>query len=201
MDKNKIGQNKYYKILIVVSIIYFIMVQMNFLTENNIVVNSFYLLIPYSIINALGMELKYLNKKTIISIITIFFITFSIFLIYYFIQEGKFISTQNYKYPPSVYYISYALVISLILYLLVSEKCSNLNLKFIYFVTKNSLWFYFWHILFVNIRNIKFSNLNWIIAYIVTIICTSIMTYIQFKVVRKIEKKFGKNLLTNIFKG
>lgn len=58
--------------------------------------------------------------------------------------------TISYKYPPRIYYISYALSITYTLWIFrghLEKWCTNLHLaKFLQFVGSHSIWIYFWHI-------------------------------------------------------
>lgn len=57
--------------------------------------------------------------------------------------------TQTYKYPPRAYYLSYAIIASMICYTCTHIKVlkSLVQSKAIRWVSKNSLWLYLWHII------------------------------------------------------
>lgn len=65
-------------------------------------------------------------------------------------EYGQFCQTISYKYPPRIYYISYALSITYTLWIFrghLEKWCTNLHLaKFLQFVGSHSIWIYFWHI-------------------------------------------------------
>lgn len=72
-----------------------------------------------------------------------------------FMQTGHFVPTQNFKYPPQLYYISYALAISLAL-ISVRQPLANLvpqgKLRnIISFIGSNTLGIYLWHILTIKV--------------------------------------------------
>ena len=124
---------------------------------------------------------KKTNPKTdrIISVLCLFTFIVSGYLIY--LNTGMFQPTQIMKYPPTIYYISYALFVSFLLF----SIFKRINLKqnrFIKFCSKSSLWIYLWHILFLTIIPIILGELNWVLNYIIVLICSIGITYIQNRI-------------------
>ena len=77
---------------------------------------SLFEMIPYACIFGLGMSLESLNKSSILTTAISFFAVFIIlFGLYSYL--GISASTQEYKYPPRLYYLSYGVAVSLSLYL------------------------------------------------------------------------------------
>ncbi|WP_432645135.1 acyltransferase family protein [Methanobrevibacter sp.] len=138
-------------------------------------------IIPYGIIYLLGMISKKTSPKTdrIISMICLIAFIVSAYIIY--LNTGMFQPTQIMKYPPTVYYISYALFVSFLL-LSIFKKCNLKPNRFIEFCSKSSLWIYLWHILFITIIPMIFGELNWVLNYIIVVICSIGITYIQNKI-------------------
>ncbi|HIK49928.1 MAG TPA: acyltransferase [Oscillatoriales cyanobacterium M59_W2019_021] len=122
--------------------------------------------IAYSFVFLIGIRLPQLSQKHAIVSASCFGAIAFFLGIYYWIDEGKFIRTQDYKYPPQLYYLSYALFISILLYLLFdflqkTKKLSNRNVnQFVVFVSSSSLWIYLWHILFLEYSNDNFLKLS-----------------------------------------
>lgn len=138
-------------------------------------------IVPYGIIYLLGMISKKTSPKTdrIISVLCLFTFIVSGYLIY--LNTGMFQPTQIMKYPPTIYYISYALFVSFLLF----SIFKRINLKqnrFIKFCSKSSLWIYLWHILFLTIIPIILGELNWVLNYIIVLICSIGITYIQNRI-------------------
>ena len=112
---------------------------------NNIV----FIVFPYSILYLYGMRLSRLSNAHLIQISTLFFVVFIGISIFKYIQTGAFVLTQEYKYPPTIYYLSYAMGCLNLMYLF----CRNINSykqpveSSIVWVSSNSLWIYLWHIL------------------------------------------------------
>ncbi|CAM3130764.1 acyltransferase [Sporolactobacillus spathodeae] len=98
----------------------------------------------YCLIAALGIRIYHLKKKQLLFFSTIFFVIFSILFVFH-----KFAPTQLYKYPPTLYYFSYGLFVSYILFYFLSF---NLPLKifsnkFVIYLSKKSLDLYYCHII------------------------------------------------------
>lgn len=142
-----------------------------------------------------------LTKKQIyfsLAINTIAFITYA--TINYVLHKG-IIGPQQYKYPPTIYFISFSLTITWVIYIVLhSTKIENLN-QIIKFVASNTIWIYLWHIPAVEFFKSSPVNYNFIIKYIVTILLATFITYLQILLVNKITKKRKGNLIRVIFTG
>jgi hypothetical protein len=68
----------------------------------------------------------------------------------FYLNSGLWIKTQLFKYPPSLYYLSYALGISIFLWLasgFIVEILNKLKItNIVLFNAQNSMWIYLWHI-------------------------------------------------------
>ncbi|MGF9856561.1 acyltransferase [Priestia endophytica] len=145
----------------------------------------------YGLIAAIGIRLKLLNRKEIITICMIFFFLF-VFLMF----KYDFISTQQFKYPPKIYYISYGLFMSFLLYILldISQIHRLFNNKGVFFLSKNSLWLYFWHIIPIYILDIFGDRIPLINNYFITrfvfiFIIALFFTYIHENIKHRIKLK------------
>lgn len=98
----------------------------------------------YAIIAAIGIRLLSMSKKDLILLGGVSFLAFLIFAVFM-----DFPSTQEFKYTPTLYYLAYGVFVSVILYLLVGIPIINkwLSNKFFMYISINSLWLYFWHII------------------------------------------------------
>ncbi|MEA5532490.1 acyltransferase [Crocosphaera sp. XPORK-15E] len=115
------------------------------------------LLIPYSLLFALGIVMTQIPQKKLLAIALGFAIIFVTLAINYSQDAGSFVLTQNYKYPPRLYYISYSILMTIVSYLIASYVSKNhskflkktyLEQAFIY-LSSSSLWIYLWHIFFL----------------------------------------------------
>lgn len=112
--------------------------------------------ISYGIIFALGLRYKELSSRQIILVSGIGLVTFILLMTVLYRIKGQLTPTVYYKYPPSTYYVSYALFVAGFLYLIsgritkVMEYLRPLD-RFTMFVAKNSIWIYLWHIIAVQV--------------------------------------------------
>ena len=187
-------------VLVGIYILYEIFVYFNINKMNPIFNYIIAYIIPYGIIYILGMISKNIDYKTDGKISIAFLMLFiASFLIINF-KKGFLQSTQTTKYPPTMYYISYALFVSFLLL----STCKRIKLKefkTIDFCSKSSLWIYLWHIMFLTLTSALISNVHWLIRYVVVLAGAITVTYIQNKVIDLAEKtKINKNVL-KVFRG
>lgn len=129
-------------------------------TAGQLILQTFFYFIPYSIIFAMGLKFIELSKKQVITIVVVSFLIFSIFAVCLFEQTGKFNQTQLFKYPPSLYYLTYALTVASVLWLM-AEKIVKVSrwlqiIKPVLFVAQNSIWVYLWHIPLIEIVQLPY---------------------------------------------
>jgi len=143
--------------------------------------------IGYSLVFALGLRLMRFSPKTVFWIATSSLGVFIIYCAYLYRHLGHFEATQNYKSPPGIYYLSYSIALSLISWLVMKPLLKNTESGFIekiwLFIAQNTLWIYFWHIVFLKIW--PFGQFNLLTNYL-GIYLAAIVTYlIQFVIIRR----------------
>ncbi len=198
---NKIKSNNI-KLLILTTIyvLYELFVYFNINKLNPVFSYIIAYIIPYGIIYILGMISKNTDYKIDGKISFAFLIIFIVSFFIINLKNGFFQSTQIMKYPPRMYYISYALFASFLL-LCISKRIKLKEFKLIDFISRSSLWIYLWHILFLTITSAFIKDVHWIVKYIIVVIGSIITTYIQNKIIDLLEKtKISKNLI-KIFRG
>lgn len=113
------------------------------------------LCLPYGCLVGLGIVLVQANRKLLIGFAIACLSAFLAQAGVLFHLTGQFVQTQTFKYPPTLYYLSYGVAISLLTYLLVDwigEKPGLFPpafkpvLPWIEFISSASLWIYLWHI-------------------------------------------------------
>ncbi|WP_289053716.1 acyltransferase family protein [uncultured Pseudoalteromonas sp.] len=141
--------------LIILLIVYFMYeLLVVFLREiagdaQSILINKFlFIIIPYSLLFFYGYRLEKISNKAVF-----YFSLFSLFIFIYlliskYIELGEFVPTQDFKYPPTLYYFSYAFFCINTIYLIFVR---HLNAgfyisKWVVWLSSNSLWIYLWHI-------------------------------------------------------
>lgn len=190
---NKVKSNtRYFLGLLLMYIVYLLLVSINS-KLNGLIKVIFQNIIVYSIgwglIAAIGIRLKRLNKKELFIYAGIFLLIFVFFMFKY-----NFESTQNYKYPPTMYYISYGIFMSFVLLIILDIKyIYNLfNNNFVKYISTNSLWLYLWHIIPIYILDIygeyvAIFNNNFITRFIFIFVFSLIVTVMH----QKVKDKFN----------
>lgn len=108
--------------------------------------------IPYGFVFAIGIRMLALPREVLFKLAVGFGVIFLLIAAYLAIDTGGFVQTQEYKYPSTIYYLSYALTVSIGLWL-IADRCWNFlgeRLRsLVLFLSYNSIWLYLWHIPFV----------------------------------------------------
>ena len=77
-------------------------------------------------------------------------------------ETGHFVPTQEYKEPPTLYYLSYAILFVNLTYLLCRRFMRGRN-EVIEWISANSLWIYLWHIFALYLLKFTFGFLEHIL--------------------------------------
>lgn len=159
----------------------------------------FYIL-PYGCLFGLGMSLPGLDKRTIGAIVLLFLGVFSVLVAYNYHSEVP-LRLQEYKYPPRLFYIAYAIFVSLLFYLLVERMQikSRLIIDAVTFISSSSIWIYLWHIFFIYYWNVFIYHFipaagNFLLTFVAVLLLSIGATYFQKKMVAKfiLETRVGK---------
>ncbi|MCM4167351.1 hypothetical protein KCTC52924_02934 [Arenibacter antarcticus] len=150
---SKISNLKYFVSLIILYLFYEISMYYFFHSIpdglKDLISQFFLIIIPYSALFFYGLRLHTLSNRNIAIIIVTSFIIFMLLAFQKYNEFGIFIPTQGYKYPPTLYYLSYAFFFINLIYFFVM-KCIRLTEpkknKIIIWLSTNSLWIYLWHI-------------------------------------------------------
>lgn len=148
--------------------------------------------IGYSLIASVGIRFKKMDYKEIIVGMTVFFMIYLILM-----KINNFETTQESKYPPTMYYISYGLFMSFLLYIILERIPIIYNFccqKYVFFLAENSLTLYFWHIIPVQLISIFKDKLilvneNFIYRFIFIVVISVSLTYLHIN----IKDKFNEN--------
>ncbi len=156
-------------------------------------------IIPYSIVFAVGLRLPSLNKNQLLSF-SFFNLGILILIgIGLFLLHGEFIATQQFKYPPSIYYFSYSFFVSCLLWIYINSielffdkiKIKNIVL----FIAQNTIWIYLWHIPLINLIHTNFA-----LKYGIILITSTIIVYFQIWIVNNfiLNRVSNNNLKKNL---
>ncbi|MFW3578592.1 acyltransferase family protein [Vagococcus fluvialis] len=139
---------------------------------NLIIANSF----GYLIVSLVGMYVFTQSEKHNYYFLLFFTIIFSIGL-------SSLEPVNSFKYPPSPYYLSYGILVSIFLWILLSKKTieQKLNKQIFVWLSKNSLNLYYWHILPVYYLTNYTTNINWLFQFGFVFLFTILITLLQNK--------------------
>lgn len=115
-----------------------------------VVSNTFLLLIPYAALYLYGLRLHLIKERTLQVIILVSLVVYGYLAVTKYLDTGAYVSTQDYKYPPQLYYLSYAFFFINLIYYLISKYLAIKNERLIIgivWLSSNSLWIYLWHIM------------------------------------------------------
>ncbi|WP_047982591.1 acyltransferase family protein [Ornithinibacillus contaminans] len=196
----KIEDNKKYFILLIgFYIFYVVLLKIHGYFPDNIQIYFDHFILQgvgYSIIAAFGIRLKLLNKSELLFYFILFIVIFS-FLLF----KNDFTQTQVFKYPPTLYYFSYGLMVTLLFYVLLDIsfiKKLFVN-KFNSFLSRKSIWLYFWHLIPLFIlklfgSNMQFINYNFVTRFIFLFLIALLLAFIQEFIEMKIPKRKSKSI-------
>lgn len=157
-------------------------------TLNLLLTSSILDFVGYSLVASIAILIFNLKEKNRIYVSLVFGCIFIILGYKY-----NFIGTQNFKYPVRLYYLSYAFFVATLLYYTLN-KLNNMKYirynRLINFISKNSMWIYLWHILYLKIINKFFVNLEigYILRFIILIFISILTICIQNKLLEIIFK-------------
>ena len=198
-DKIESGKMKFLILLVIYTLyegIVFLKIHDSSLIFNFIIAYA----IPYGIIYVFGMLSKKTSPNDDMKISIIFFMIFIFSSICIFLICNEIQPTQIMKYPPTIYYISYALFMSFLL-LSIFKRISLKKVDFIEFCSRSSLWIYLWHILFLYVIPVLFGQINWMVYYMIVLVCSIGTCYVQNRLIDKLESKNINGNILKLFRG
>lgn len=188
--------------------------------------NYFYFLPPYGCIAAFGYILPKLKKPVVWGSVGIFGALYA-FLAVQMANAASphaYVSLDTCKFPPSIYYVSYGMFGSLLVFLIVDLICRHkaFHSRALRFFSSSTIWIYLWHILYLKIwgdlifrqiQNVLPLEVNvvflyslpyFILEYVFVLGCGILTTYLQKRFFSFLIRKFrmqsmGKAVLTELF--
>lgn len=166
-----------------------------------------YMAIPYGFIFFLGTRLYAMRARSMFIASIISLLLFVVYAFFLYESNGHFIPTQNYKYPPTAYYILYAMFASIGLYWLFQTKIySHIPGKdYVAFLGRSSMWIYLWHILVLYLISWSHISINFALKYIVVfgaaVGVTMVQMYLLKKMLLSINSQEKRGLLKAVLSG
>ena len=155
----------------------------------NFTTKLIFIQIPYFVVFAMGYVIRRLERKNVLIMSVISATLFLSYATLLFVKTDTFVPTGLYKYPPQIYYLSYAVTIILLLWMYrepLYKVTKRISIdKVLCFMGSHSLWVYFWHIVVLLV--IEHSNIHFLIKYLVVVSISLLVTYIQSLIVSKMQ--------------
>jgi peptidoglycan/LPS O-acetylase OafA/YrhL len=160
--------------------------------------------IPYGILFAIGLRMANAAKHQLYVITGISLGIFAIAGMGLFLFNGEFIPTQSLKYPPSIYYFSYAVFVSSLLWIY-SDKIEyffeKINIKnVVLFIASNSIWIYLWHIPLIKNIHTQYV-LKFFIVFFTAVVITYLQTLLISHLLERIDRVELKKNIKILFTG
>ena len=154
------------------------------------VYDLFIMNISYIAIFSFGAIANKFNRKELKTIMLIAFAIFVVIALILYCLTGNYINTQDYKYPPQIYYIAYALGTIVLLYLYkdkITAFFKKVSLtRCCTFIGSHTIWIYFWHIIILDMVK---GQYNWGIRFLITIAAATLITLIQNILIQRLSNK------------
>jgi len=152
------------------------------------------------------MNLYRFSSRSILLTGVILITIYSVVALYLYVKTGNYVPTQAFKYPPRLYYTSYALGISAILFVYRERIVFLLEkvhlLRFSSFVGSHTFWIYLWHIPIVDyMTNYCDSITTFFTVYSMTILIVYIQTILIKKMCNWIDSPVVYKNIKMIFLG
>ena len=149
----------------------------------SIVVEIFIYGFSYCVVAYYGLIVYRLDRKELVIHSALWGIVYILLCVRY-----KFVNTQVVKYPPRLYYLSYAFFVCIILYILANTHFGKKlgEIRMVRWISQNSYWIYLWHIAVMWIFEVTIfreTEISWLIRY-VTIVISSFVTTVLFNRIR-----------------
>lgn len=153
---------------------------------NTFAYKTLQLIIPYALsfgaIFLLGLRWLQFSIRQMVLIFLFVLSIFGWLTLSYFVDTGAFVPTQEYKYPPTAYYLSFAVALIVAIDLLIrcmdlTKLPSNMN-SAASFLSANSIWIYLWHIPFVEFLDLDFYQL-----FFVALFCSTAIVSLQIRLI------------------
>lgn len=209
-SKSKISNKNYFGLIFMVYLIYEVAIFLFFesipAVSREFISSIFLVVIPYSALYLYGLRAHTLKNRQLHYVIFYSLLIFLVLAVKKRMDFGSFIQTQGYKYPPTLYYLSYAFFCINLFYYLVMNYFEVNKTRFedtVVWLSTNSLWIYLWHILGYYIWGFLVQN-RWeddtyifskFLASVVFLLSFGVIfTYIQLKIVNKVWQRSNEPL-------
>lgn len=153
----------------------------------------------HSVSYGLMFVIGYLASSLTTKKLSIIFIIHAALLLFFCVFYFNNFRVNDYKTPPTIIYISYAIIISITIY----SSLQHFRLKNKIFaliinnIATNTIWIYLWHIPMIFFTKNYFSNYHYSISLIITSTFSISMAVYQRKLINRITRRIKQSWLSS----
>lgn len=156
-----------------------------FVNTESLLWDIFAQIIPYSMFFILGMVSMKMKERDFYILSIIGILMFSIIACYNYFTLHTFIVTSTFKYPPQIYYSSFAIAVISILWII--RKSIERIMKvihgrisiFLQYIGSHTIWIYFWHIPVVEYFINTNSDIHYMVKFIIAMSFAVLFAFLQ----------------------
>ena len=158
-------------------------------------------LVPYALLFALGLRFTSFSKKAHGVLFVLSALVFFGCGLLFWMQEGTYIATQKFKYPPSFYFFSYSMLMLYVLWPMAEKLWAAVSVlhldKVLSFVSANSIWIYLWHICWLQM---PVAIEHWAVRWLVVTLTAGLTAYVQVSLVKRVCQRCDNPVLSRNLK-
>lgn len=143
-------------------------------------------IVPYGLVFAFGLRMLSLSRAQLVLCLGVILATFGAIATALYLEYGYLVPTQRFKYPPSSYYLAYAMAVACMLWLLcrwIELLLVKIRLMpLVLFMAQNSIWIYLWHIPLV-----KGVEAHFAVKYALVLGLATMTTFVQVRFIAWID--------------
>lgn len=172
--------------------------------ESKLIAHLFYdVIIPaisYGAVFIIGYKFINFKENEKIFLFSLFTLSLLLYISYNFMVHNTIYGPQKYKYPPTLYYISYSMIMIMVAnyilnVVLYKKQLPTIILK----ISSNTIWIYLWHIPVVEFFHRYNTEFSFIMKYVLAVCISTTITIVQTSLINKFLP--NSKLIKNIFTG
>jgi len=141
-------------------------------------------LVSYAVVFAIGIRLPDLSRGQLALMAAAVLLVFMSWIGIHWVTTGRIEPTQYFRYPPQLYYLSYAMFAAMVAWAFSGRVVGLLGkihvMPVVRFAGQNSIWIYLWHIPLLAVIRLPFLE-----RYAVVLTGAFLVTWLQAWMVRK----------------
>lgn len=198
-----VNKAKTFCIFIGAYIVYEILVAFEIGTENALISSTIYQIIPYGLLTLIGMNLACGEKCIAKKIAIVAGILFTVLLLSNLLIKNEILSPQSAKYPATLYYLSYGVTATMILFLFFEKKPMRLfQWRLIQFISSSSYWIYLWHIMYIAVCAKLLPYAAWYFRFGIIFLCSIGTVWVQHRCIMWLREHTKiPNAVLSVFEG